>query len=321
MSQHWAKTKEAGAVAGIQFMVKVYTVLGRGWFNVVLVPVMAYFFVIRVNARRASLDYLRRVKRCYPNRFRNRPLVWLSFRHFFSFGQSILDKIIVWAHKHTEISIDPESRKMLFGQLESGQGCLLIGSHFGNLEYSRGISVRYPELVINVLVHDQHAGKFSAFMQEARAESRMNLIQVTEIDFELALSLKAKVERGEWVVIAADRVPVGERKRVCSARFLGEMASFPVGPYVLASLLNCPVYLMHCFYSDKQYHVGVEFFGDKLRFSRNNRQQEYACAAQKFACSLEKQVVRFPLQWFNFYDFWDVSDALGTDMTEADKHA
>jgi predicted LPLAT superfamily acyltransferase len=170
-------------------------------------------------------------------------------------------------------------------------------------------------------MHDQHAEKFSAFMQEARAESRMNLIQVTEIDFELALSLKAKVERGEWVVIAADRVPVGERKRVCSARFLGEMASFPVGPYVLASLLNCPVYLMHCFYSGKQYHVGVEFFGDKLKFSRNNMQQEYARAAQKFACSLEKQVVRFPLQWFNFYDFWDVSDALGTDMTEADKHA
>ena len=308
MSQHWATTKEAGTLIGIRFMVKIYSILGRGWFSVVLVPVMAYFFVIRRSARRASMDYLRKVRRCYPERFQSQSLTWLSFRHFFAFGQSMLDKIIVWAHKHTEINIDLESKKMLFGQLDSGQGCLLMGSHFGNLEYSRGISTRYPELVINVLLHDQHAEKFSTFMEEVGTESRMNLIQVTDIDFELALSLREKVQRGEWVVIAADRVPVGERKRVCSVNFFGEKASFPVGPYVLASLLHCPVYLMHCFYDERQYHVGVEFFGNELNFPRKNRQQAYENAAQKFASALEKQVVRFPLQWFNFFDFWSTND-------------
>lgn len=308
MSQHWAKTKEAGALTGIRFMVWIYTVFGRRWFNLVLVPVMAYFFIRRGSARRASMDYLRRVRRCYPDSFQNQPLIWLSYRHFFAFGQSLLDKIIVWAHKTTEISIDPESRKMLFGQLDSGQGCLLIGSHFGNLEYSRGISIHYPKLVINVLMHTQHAEKFASFMAEAGAESRMNLIQVTDIDFNLALSLKEKVQRGEWVVIAADRVPVGERKRVCNVNFFGELARFPVGPYVLASLLQCPVYLMHCFYAEKQYHVSVEFFENELRFSRKNGQRDYAVAAQKFALALEQQVARLPLQWFNFFDFWSTRD-------------
>jgi len=308
MSQHWATAKEAGTVTGIRFMVKIYNVFGRRVFNVVLAPVMAYFFVRRRSARRASMDYLRRLRLCYPERLPNQLLAWLSFRHFFTFGQSILDKIIVWSHKPTDINIDPDSRKMLFGQLNSGEGCLLIGSHFGNLEYSRGISIHYPELVINVLIHDQNAGKFSTFMEDAGAESRMNLIQVTDIDFELALSLREKVQRGEWVVIAADRVPVGERKRVCRVNFFGEKANFPVGPYVLASLLQCPVYLMHCFYTEKQYHVGVEFFGSELKFPRKHRQQAYEIAAQKFALALEKQVVRFPLQWFNFFDFWDKND-------------
>ena len=65
---------------------------------------------------------------------------------------------------------------------------------------------------------------------------------------------------------------------------------------------------MHCFYAEKQYHVGVEFFGKELNFPRKSRQQAYENAAQRFASALEKQVVRFPLQWFNFFDFWSTND-------------
>lgn len=308
MSDHWSTAKEAGALSGMRFMVGVYNLLGRAVFTVILMPVIGYFFIRRGSTRRASMDYLRRVKRVYPEKFRNQPIAWLSYRHFLAFGQSILDKYIVWASKTTEIVLPPPDRKLLFDQLESGEGCLLMGSHFGNLEYSRGIAVQYPELVINVLIHDQHSEKFAEFMKDADTNSRMNLIQVTDIDFELALSLKEKVDRGEWVAIAADRVPVGERKRVCRVNFMGNKANFPVGPYVLASLLQCPVYLLHCYHAENEYHVGVEFFGEKLKFPRKNRQQAYENAAQKYAIALQRQVARFPLQWFNFFDFWDTGN-------------
>lgn len=296
--------KEAGALGGMRAMVSIYSVLGRAVFNIVLVPVMAYFFLRRADARRASLDYLQKVKRSYPERFQNRSLVWLSFRHFIAFGHSLLDKYIAWSQVPTDIAMDPGNEKMLFNLVASGRGCLVIGSHFGNLEYSRGISIRHPDLVINVLMYDQHAEKFSSLMEDAGTDSRMNLIQVTNIDLELALTLKEKVQRGEWIVIAGDRVPVGEGKRVCTATFFDQKANFPVGPYVLANLLHCPVYLMHCFHVEDHYHVSMEFFAEELQSHRKNRQQAYESAAQKFARALEKQVVRFPLQWFNFFDFW-----------------
>jgi predicted LPLAT superfamily acyltransferase len=54
--------------------------------------------------------------------------------------------------------------------------------------------------------------------------------------------------------------------------------------------------------------VVIEFFGDSIQIPRLNRQQAYEKAAQKFALSLEKQVVQSPLQWFNFYNFWDSHD-------------
>ena len=212
--------------------------------------------------------------------------------------------------------MDPEEEKILLEAEASGQGCLVIGSHFGNLEYSRGIAIRHPGLVINVLMYDQHAEKFNALMQESESDSRMNLIQVTDLDFELALRLREKVQRGEWVVIAGDRVPVGEDKRICKATFFGDKASFPVGPYVLAGLLHCPVYLLHCFRIEEHYRLVIEFFEDEIRLTGKNKQQAYERAAQKFALALEKQVARSPLQWFNFYDFWDNQDS---ESLQADK--
>ena len=308
MSRHWATMKEAGALTGMRIMVWIHSNFGQSVFNVVLVPVIAYFFVRRTDARQSSMKFLSKVKNSYPEEFGNRSLTWLSFRHFLAFGHSLLDKYLVWAERSASVTIAAEDEEMLIEAAESAQGCLVIGSHFGNLEYSRAIASRYPGLVINVLLYDRHAEKFSSLMDDSQPGSRMNLIQVTELDFELALQLKEKVQQGEWVVIAGDRVPVGDDKRVCKAVFFGEKASFPVGPYVLASLLHCPVYLLHCFRIEGNYRVVIEFFEDTIQLPRKNKQQAYEKAANKFAQALEKQVVRSPLQWFNFYDFWDSHD-------------
>ncbi|MGH8222877.1 MAG: hypothetical protein ACREQZ_07870 [Woeseiaceae bacterium] len=304
MSGHWATAREAGVLAGMRFMICVNSKVGRGAFTFLLAFVMAYFYLRRGAGRRASRQYLARVRRRYPQALRKAPLVWLSYRQFFTFGQALLDKYLAWAETPDRIAMDPDEEKTLFDAAASGHGCLLIGSHFGNLEYSRGIAHRHPNLVINVLMYDRHALKFAAILEQGDPESRMNLIQVTDVDFELALKLRAKVDRGEWVVIAGDRVPVGEDGRVCEATFLGDKARFPVGPYVLASLLQCPVYLLHCFRLRGEYHLGLEHFAERIEARSGDRQAVYRRHAQAFATALEKQVVREPLQWFNFFDFW-----------------
>ena len=308
MSRHWATTREAGAMGGMRAMVWIYSVIGRPAFSFVLNFAMAYFFIRRGSARRASMEYLVRVRRCYPNAIGAGWLLWMSYRHFLAFGQSLLDKYIAWAETPSGINMTPADSKILFAAAASGRGCLLIGSHFGNLEYSRGIAHRHPGLVINVLIYDQHAQKFAAFIEESDPESRMNLIQVTDLDFALALKLQEKVQHGEWVMIAGDRVPVGDQGRTCEATFFGDAARFPVGPYVLANLLRCPVYLLHCFKIGDDYRLGMEFFEEEIRLPRKERQQAYEMAAQKFAGALEKQVASAPLQWFNFFDFWAGQD-------------
>lgn len=306
MSQHWASIREAGALSGMRIMVWIHSHLGRHVFGIALVPVMAYYFLRRGEARRASLQYLRRIRRSYPGSLPGLPLLAISFRHFLAFGQSLLDKYIAWTVETPTILMEAGEEALLFDLVKRRVGCLAIGSHFGNLEYSRGISRRHPEIVINVLLHDRHAVKFSALMQQAEPDSRMHLIQVSELDPAMVLVLKEKVARGEWVVIAGDRVPIGSKNRTCTARFIDDPAQFPVGPYVFASVLQCPVYLLHCFRLGGEYQLGIEFFADCVTLPRNERQATLERLAGRFAAALEAQVVRAPLQWFNFYDFWDV---------------
>lgn len=308
MSRHWASISEAGALSGLRAMVWIHAHLGRTVFNIVLVPVMAYFIVRRPDARRASRDFLRKVKRQYPDSLKGNANLWLSFRHFLAFGQALLDGIIAWMEPPSEFHMDSYDRKLRASLAQSGEGILMIGSHFGNLAYSRSIARRHENLVVNILLYEQHAGNFAALLGNAVPTSRLNLIQVTDLDIELALRLKEKVENGEWVVIAGDRVPVGTSDNTCAASFLGEPANFPIGPYVLAKLLGCPVYLLHCFHTQGQYHLGLELFEKQIQVSRQNRRRSYDKEVQKFATALERQLIREPLQWFNFYDFWGERD-------------
>ena len=304
MSLHWARIREAGAISGMRIMVFIHSLFVRRVFRLVLYPVMGYFFLRRGGARRASLDYLRRLQRAYPGILGSQSLTRLSFRHFLTFGDLLLDKYLAWVKTPAVPAIDPAEMEELFRLIDARQGLLILGSHFGNLEYSRAISGRHPDLVINVLIYDQHAAKFAALMAESEPTSRLNLLQVTDLDVALALDLKQRVQRGEWVVIAGDRVPVGEGGRVSRARLLGDEARFPVGPYILAAVLECPVYTLYCYRGDAGYHMGLERFADKIELPRDERDRALAGYVSRYADALEKQLLKAPLQWFNFFEFW-----------------
>jgi predicted LPLAT superfamily acyltransferase len=88
------------------------------------------------------------------------------------------------------------------------------------------------------------------------------------------------------------------------ADFLGHPAPFPQGPFVLAHLLECPVYLFFCLKEGERYRVHLEHFAERVILPRRERQSALAGYAQRYARRLEAYCQRAPLQWFNFFDFW-----------------
>jgi predicted LPLAT superfamily acyltransferase len=138
--------------------------------------------------------------------------------------------------------------------------------------------------------------------------SQLNLMQVTEMTPAMAMQLSERVEQGEFVVIAGDRVPVSSNPRVALAPFLGQTAAFPVGPYVMAAVLGCPLYTLFATRRQGGYELHFERLRETVSLPRRGREAALTELAGDYAARLEHHVRRAPLEWFNFYDFWQLPD-------------
>jgi len=116
--------------------------------------------------------------------------------------------------------------------------------------------------------------------------------------------LQEKLDQGEWVIVAADRVPV-QSDRVQPISFLGEEANWPQGAWILASLLKVPVLAVFCYRVENQFEVHIHAIAEKLNFPRNNRLQAMQAITRQYVALLEQHCIRAPYQWFNFYNFWN----------------
>jgi len=140
-------------------------------------------------------------------------------------------------------------------------------------------------------------------------------MQVTEITPAAAALLAAKVAHGEFVAIAGDRIPVSANPRVALANFLGDLAPLPIGPYVLANLFQCPVYLLFSLHTERHWEIHFELFRESIRLPRQGRYEALAALVEGYATRLESFCRRAPLEWFNFYDFWQLPKLDGADVS------
>lgn len=302
--QHWASVAESGSSWGLGIMFAVYRYLGRGFYLALLRPVALYYVLTNTTARRASRQYLQQLAI-----FQNRdPVVsWrMIYAHMYAFGVSSIDKIVAWSDEINRSDVTFHGEPLFHEILDSGRGALLIGSHHGNLELCRAMGEKGGKFRINAIVFNKNALKFQQILRKAAPNIDMNLIHVENMGIDTAILLKEKVDAGEIVIITGDRVSIKTASRVVMADFLGRPAPFAEGPFILAGLLDCPVYLIFCLNEQGRYHVYLERFARKLKFPRAERRKQLAITVQRYASRLNHYVARAPLQWFNFYDFWHV---------------
>jgi predicted LPLAT superfamily acyltransferase len=305
-ARHWAQMSEFSFIAGMRLLFWLGRIFGRWPFRMILYPVVLWYGLAKPSARLASRDYLRRLT-SLDDSARIKPGFPGVIRHFASFGECILDKMLLWCGLFDPGVVSLRGLEPIVADINAKRGGLLICCHLGNLDLCRVMSMRQAGLKMTVLLHTKHARKFNRLLAQLNPQSELNILQVTELTPAAAVSLMDKVKQGEFVAIAGDRIPVAPEPRVAFARFLGEMAPFPIGPYILASLFGCPVYLLFSLRTDGGAEIRFELFRHAIRLSRKNRREELAALVGDYAARLESHCRRAPLQWFNFYDFWSLS--------------
>jgi predicted LPLAT superfamily acyltransferase len=196
---------------------------------------------------------------------------------------------------------DPESLARFTGDARGG---LIIVSHLGNVDLSRALLDKATRARLVVLVHTQHAANYNRVLREFQPDAAMNTLQVTDIGPDTAIALKEQVDAGRWVVIAGDRIPVQSQGRVSRTPFLGAPAAFSHGPFVVAALMECPVWLLFCQRDGKRHRLHVEPFAERISLPRGRREEALSAYVARYAGRLEKHALADPFQWFNFFDFW-----------------
>jgi predicted LPLAT superfamily acyltransferase len=309
-SLHWSATEERHGLWGIRLMLQVYRLFGRRAFQLLLYPVIGYFWLTGRTQREASRDYLQRLRRFAQGRQRALPAPLNSFRHFMRFGDAMLDKLASWRGELHDIQL--VDRAGFERQIASGQGTLILASHLGDIESCRALGELDASVKVNALVFTEHAERFNQVMKEVNPRANLNLIQVTSLGPETAMRLQDKLNAGEWVAIVGDRTSAGkhqrgERPRVVWSHFLGKPAPFPQGPFVLAAALRCPVFLMFGLKQQGRLNLYFEPFADPLLLPRAQRHQALQQAVDNYAARLEHYCLLAPLDWFNFFDFWQLA--------------
>ena len=304
---HWAKVEERGIIWGMHFLLKVYLVFGRTVLQLFLYPVVSYYWLVNSAARKASQQYLQTIS-AFDASLKLTGSLKESYQHFICFANALIDKIAAWSGSLSLDDIEYNGRESVVNYMQQGQGVLILGSHLGNLEVCRVIAKLRKNVTINVLVHTQHTEKFNEVLNQYADSGKVNLIQVTDVNAATAMLLQDKIEAGELVIIAADRTPVSEDGRISKVEFLGKRASFPQGPFILALLLKCPVFTLFCIKQNNKQVIYFDPFSEGRSVPRKQREAVIQQSVEKFANRLEHYCKKAPLQWFNFYDFWQVKN-------------
>jgi len=300
-TQHWSGTgKLRGGRRGIQFFLGALRLLGPRLTYALLVPPAIYFTFASPDVP-ATMDYHRRVFGPQPWWKRR----WLVFKHFFSFGQAIIDRTAILAGQTSGFSFAFDGEQNLRSAAAEGKGVLLLTAHVGNWEVAGQLLSRI-DVPVNVTGFDNEAPEIRALLTRAQTRQKFQMIPITGSPTD-AIPLVAALRRGEIVAMLGDRPYGSPTARV---PFLGGTAAFPVGAYVLAAIAGSPLVEV---FSLRQRGGHYQFYGFPalLPFHPPHHQRDAhlrQCAAQ-FAANLESVVRRDPLQWYNFFPFWEESAA------------
>jgi len=300
---HWAALRERGAAWGPATLGFIYRVFGRGFCIAAMAPVILYFFATGARQRRASVSYLRRIWRFSGKA--GRPGLWQSWLHFFAFGESLVDRFGAWLGQIDWANIGDLEGEAFETMLADKRGTLLLTAHVGATEIVRAIASRHEERPISIVIHSAHAVGYNRLIQRFSGQGKISLIEAADFGVAAAMAVSAAIERGEWVVMMGDRLPVsGGLGRSIPINFLGGIAHFPQGPFVMAAALRCPVYTLFCVRRNGRYRVDVALLSDGVAAPKNQRQAALAALVGRYARALEDLLQSAPYQWFNFYDYW-----------------
>jgi len=299
-AMRWIDLSERGTRLGMRIVLAFGSLLGRAGARFTLPPIVLYYVLFHSSARRASANYLRMVTG-------RRATLRTIFRHFLTFAQATVDRVYFLRGRTDCFEIVSHGGiKHLQALKAAGRGGIVLGAHLGAAEAMRA-RADAQGLAIHAVVYQGNSRLISFLMNGLGSAITERMIEIAPDSPTSVLNLKKRIDEGQIVAIQGDRTDASRRTAV--VEFFDAPARFPTGPYVLAALLQCPIYFAVGLYSPpNRYDFYCEPLIEDLTLPREGRDRVLAECAQRYAKRLEFYCRLAPLNWFNFYDFWETDE-------------
>lgn len=292
MSQWDGKSK--GTVLGYKIFVFFIKKVGIQSAYLILYFVAFYYFIFLKKSNASIFYYFK--KRHHFSYLKSKIMV---FKSYYTFGQTIIDKVSISSGLINKFTYELDGREILVKLLAEKRGGVLISAHIGNFEIAEYFfGDLEADFQINLVTTDLEHSSIKKYLESVTQKSSIKFIIIQD-DLSHIFEINAALARNELVCFTGDRYFEGTK--VLQENLLGQEASFPTGPFLIASRLRVPVVFVYVMKEPNlHYHLYTREATVKHRDEKG--------LLKEYTQNLEKMILKYPLQWFNYYDFWHQID-------------
>lgn len=294
-NESWNNKKEQGAsLFKLKLLLWIFKIFGRNVFRIVLYPIVFCFWGFSSKVRKYSQKY-QSVLEIYSKANNIKFERFSSYKHLMVYAECLLDKVIAFSGEKLNITFVENKDWLKFTDIvhSSNKGAFLICSHHGNIEALPSIVYKFDGNVtktIHAFMKVSQSPVFHKFVEQNTHAAKVQIHATENIDMYTGMEISDLIDSGEIVMMAGDRAYNSN----INVKLLNRSCYFPRGVFKLAVLTEAPVFFVSCIKKDNQYVVEIK--------KGSGTETELA---QQFAKFLEQKIIESPINWFNFYDFFN----------------
>jgi len=293
-NSNWKAGKERSTPFALRAICWLALNISRRFARFWLYPITLYFFLTSSQVRRASKNYLKKVK----------PLSGHHsiqiLRHIYYFSAVILDRVYFITGRTSQFDIQIFNESIVSKLVENNSGFILLGSHVGGFDVLQYLTPKYGQA--KIMMDMSHNSMITDILYNLNPVMFEAIIDVNGDN--TLLKIKENLDESKFVAILADRSTDNQKLIKCS--LLGSKVNISKFPFSLAHILKKPVIIFFGIYmGGNKYEIHFKELRSNFKGDKSSRKSDIEKDAQLYMESIQSILKKHPFNWFNFYDYWE----------------